>query len=273
MKDNIVVDFHTHIFPDDMAERTIGLLSERGRIMPFLNGTLTDLKKSMNEAGISYSIVLPVVTLPEHFENVFKFMLRIHRDRNIIAFGGLHPKSLSYRQELRKIKDAGFKGIKLHPDYQGIYIDDFDCMRVIDYATELGLWISVHSGIDAGFVDSLCCTPKRLKNVLKEVQTDRLILAHMGSWGLWHEVQELLIGEDFYMDTAFCLGRVSEKRMIDMFRGHGIEKILFATDSPWCGQKEEIAALDSMDLTDEEKHMVLGGNAVRILGLEAHDED
>ena len=38
------------------------------------------------------------------------------------------------------------KGIKLHPDYQDTYFNDIRYKRIISYATELGLIISVHAG-------------------------------------------------------------------------------------------------------------------------------
>lgn len=263
-----IVDFHTHIFPDKLAAKSLEILGARARLVPFTDGTLNGLLESMKDGGVTESVVLPVVTDPGQFENIFRFMVSVADTEGIVAFGGLHPKSDNYREELRRIKDAGFKGIKLHPDYQQVFIDDPECLRVIDYATELGLWITVHGGIDIGYVDYLGCTPKRVKNVLDQIDTDRLILAHMGAWGLWHEIQELLIGREFYMDTAFCLGRMSEGKIIEMIRQHGAEKILFATDSPWCGQKEDLAVFNSLGLTETEKEMILGGNAARMLGLE-----
>ena len=44
----------------------------------------------------------------------------------------------------------GLKGIKLHPTYQNTYIDDIRYERIIGYAVELGLLVSIHCGRDLG---------------------------------------------------------------------------------------------------------------------------
>ena len=51
-----------------------------------------------------------------------------------------------------------------------------------------------------------------------------------------------------------------------MIKNHGVEKILFATDSPWNGQKEYIERFKQLDgLSDIEKEMILGTNAQKLL--------
>ena len=35
----MIIDFHTHTFPDKMAEKTIAFLSEKGGIKPYREGT------------------------------------------------------------------------------------------------------------------------------------------------------------------------------------------------------------------------------------------
>ena len=48
----MIIDFHTHIFPDKMAEKTISFLSEKGGIPSFSNGTEAGLIDKMKEAGV-----------------------------------------------------------------------------------------------------------------------------------------------------------------------------------------------------------------------------
>lgn len=56
----------------------------------------------------------------------------------MISFGGIHPESENYKQELQEIKSLGMKGIKLHPDYQEMYFNDIRYKRLVSYASELG---------------------------------------------------------------------------------------------------------------------------------------
>ena len=58
----MLVDFHTHCFPDRLASRAIPKLSATGGIKPYTDGTASGLQGSMKEAGIFLSVVLPVAT-------------------------------------------------------------------------------------------------------------------------------------------------------------------------------------------------------------------
>ena len=61
----MIIDFHTHIFPDKIAHKTIDALSLRAKIPFFSRGDTETTLKSMDEAGIDKSVVLsknPVTT-------------------------------------------------------------------------------------------------------------------------------------------------------------------------------------------------------------------
>ena len=47
----------------------------------------------------------------------------------------------------------------------------------------------------------------------------------------------------------------------------GAERVLFGTDSPWAEHKEQIARIENCPLSDEEKALILGGNAKKLLNL------
>mgnify|MGYP004452568245 CR=1 FL=1 len=48
----MIIDFHTHIFPDAIAQRTIEKLEAAANIKAHSDGTLTGLKTSMQKAGV-----------------------------------------------------------------------------------------------------------------------------------------------------------------------------------------------------------------------------
>ena len=82
------------------------------------------------------------------------------------------------------------------------------------------------------------------------------------------ETEEYLIGTDILLDTALCArGNIPEEQLTRMIRRHGAEKVLLGSDFPWHRSEEEIALIRSLPLTEEEKAMILGGNAQRLLGL------
>ena len=280
-----IIDFHTHAFPDKIAGKTIELLSKKGGIPAHTDGTMEGLRTGLTEAGISLGIVLPVVTRPEQFASVTRFAAQINEERvlrkkattgdgegtataELLSFGGIHPDSPDYKKELKTLAELGFRGIKLHPDYQGVYFDDIRFMRIIEYASELGLIIITHAGVDIGFPDTVRCTPERALKVLREVKPQKLVLAHMGGWSLWEEVIEKLAGEPVYLDTAYSMGHISEEHFMTLCRAHGTERILFGTDCPWGNPKRDAETFLTMPLRVEEQEAILHENAERLLGLQ-----
>lgn len=261
-----MIDFHTHIFPEKIAKTTLDFLESRCKTKPHTNGIAEGLSQSTREAGLDISVVLPVVTKPSQFASVNRFASQLQME-NLLSFGGIHPDSADYKAELKAIKDSGLKGIKLHPDYQGVFIDDIRYERIISYASELDLIVSVHAGFDPGYPDCVHCTPMKASKMISEVQPGKLVLAHMGGYMRWDDVEEYLVGKDVYFDTAVVFGSISDEQFIRICRAHGTDKILFATDSPWSGQKESVEYFKQMNLTDAEKEQIFDKNARILLTL------
>ena len=60
----MIIDFHTHTFPDKIAAATVAHMSEASRLTAFTDGSEAGLKASMQKSGVGASVVLPVVTNP-----------------------------------------------------------------------------------------------------------------------------------------------------------------------------------------------------------------
>ena len=235
------------------------------------------LQESMKRAGVDYSLLLPVATSVKQVDKMNQEAVAANEcagETGLLSFGAIHPDTPDYKEVLSWLADHDVRGIKLHPDYQGTFFDDIRMERIVDKATELGLYTVVHGGIDIGLPDPIHCTPARTVKVLQDTGTDKLIVAHMGGWTLWDEVEELLIGRNVYLDTSFsidCLegvqGLLNKERFTRMVRDHGADRILFGTDSPWCDQKQSKEWILHTDLTGEEKEKILGENARKLLGF------
>lgn len=273
----MLIDFHTHIFPDKVAHRAVSNLEFIGRVAAYTDGTLEDLRRSMKESGVTHSVVLPIVTKPEQFRHINEFARSITHEEpdedglSVISFGGIHPDSPDYKAELRYIRDSGLKGIKLHPTYQNTYIDDIRYERIIDYASQLGLIVSIHCGRDLGYPEQVNATPKRVHRMIHDVFPDgsanNLVLAHLGGHDMENESEHFLVGGNYYMDLAYVLRLALPEQILRICRNHGMEKILFATDSPWSGQKEDVDYIRTIGFTEEELKQILCKNGSRLLGL------
>lgn len=265
-----MIDFHTHIFPDTIADKSIPHLAEVCKIAPFTDGKMSGLLRSTEDAGLDCSVILPVVTAPKQFESIHRFAMQFMEGK-LVSFGGIHPDSEAYKEKLRWIKEQGFKGIKLHPDYQDTYFNDIRYKRIISYATELDLIVSVHAGVDPLCPDDVHCTPKMAAEVIDEVAPTKLVLAHMGGHEMYDEVERYLIGKDVYFDTAVVLDKMKQEQFLRMVRNHGTDRILFASDSPWAGQKEFVRCFHKLPLSNEEQEQILSKNAEKLLRGTEHD--
>lgn len=269
----MIIDFHTHIFPDKIAAKTISSLEERAGLTASTDGTLNGLLASMDEGNIDLSVVLPVVTKPSQFQTVNDFAAQVNRNYGdrLLSFGGIHPDSEDYKKELDYVHKLGLKGIKIHPDYQGVMIDDVRYMNIIEYADSLGLIVLTHAGVDIGLPEPVHCPPDRMRRVLDTIHPKKMVVAHYGGWRQWEEVKEYLAGEEVYLDTAFTFGYVGDKLSEELFyeimEKHGSDKILFATDCPWGSQKSDLQAFQKLDLQEEVKRAILCENAKKLLGL------
>ena len=70
---------------------------------------------------------------------------------------------------------------------------------------------------------------------------------------------------NFYLET--CSTYRSPGVIEELVREAGADRVLFGSDTPLMDPRAQIGKIITADLTDEEKRMVLGGNAIRLLGL------
>ncbi len=262
----MIIDFHTHIFPEKIAAATIAELEQKSGLTAATNGTLEGLLNSMKQAEIDCSIIAPVVTAPRQFEGINRFAQDINEQiPHLISLGGIHPDSEDYKGQLKLLKSMGFKGIKLHPDYQGVCFDDIRYERIISEASELDMIVLVHAGVDIGMPEPVKCTPAMSAKVIKDTQPTKLILAHLGGWKLWDEVEELLVGRDVFLDTAFIHEFIEREQFKRIVKNHGYDKILFATDSPWAEQKGNVEWIRECHFTKEAENAIFYKNALELL--------
>jgi predicted TIM-barrel fold metal-dependent hydrolase len=94
-----------------------------------------------------------------------------------------------------------------------------------------------------------------------------LIAAHFGGYTEWDESMKWLVGQDIYFDTSSTLEWLPLDKANKMIRAHGVEKFLFASDFPMWDHEEELERFNRLDLTDEEREMILHKNAEKLLNI------
>ena len=280
----MIIDFHTHIFPEKISASVIEKLSLTSRTKYFSDGTLTGLLNSMQKNEISFSVVLPVATNSAQVEKINNSAATLNEkyfERGIISFASIHPDFENYRAELSRMKNLGFKGLKVHPVYQNTNLDDKKFLNIFYRAAELDLIVVTHAGLDIGFPGVVKCSPQMSKNVVEEIGNFKFILAHMGGWKNWDEVLFQLADKKIFLDTSFSTGKISARKdfswreedlnlldaikFLDFVKVFGAEKILFGTDSPWTSAETSIDFIKNLPITDAKKNKILGENARQLL--------
>lgn len=266
----MIIDFHTHIFPDKLAPRATAHLASLCHESPTTDGTAAGLLASMKRAGVSLSIALPVLTRVEQFDTVNTYAAEISQTPGIISFGGIHPDDPSVNEHLDRITALGLRGIKLHPDYQHTFVDDEKNIHVIKGAVERGLIVSIHSGWDSGYPEILHCSAERaarMLDIVGDAGRDRIVLAHSGCCRYPDEAIEHLAGREVYFDLGYTLWYDEPEQTARVIRAHGADRVLFATDCPWNNQADDVRRLSELGLSDGELEAIRWKNAARLLGM------
>lgn len=261
-----IIDAHAHIYPEKIAAKatdTIGIFYDIKMEMPA--GTPQNLLEEGSRAGISRYVVHSVATTAHQVRSINEFIKReIDAHPEFIGFITLH-QDLSEEEIVREVDWAlanGFKGIKLHPDFQKFYIDD-EAVEKFYRAASDKLPILFHIGDDRYDYSK----PHRLAKMAKKYPRVNFIAAHFGGYRCWSEVSVYEGLDNVWFDTCSALpmiGAEEAKRLIEKF---GAERFFFATDFPMWDARGELERFNQIPLTEKEREMILGGNIKRLLKL------
>lgn len=267
----MIIDAHAHIFPDRIAEKaTAGIGGFYKGLVVQGNGTLGELLEKGAEAGVDRFIVQSVASVPAQVEPINNFISESVREypEKLIGFGAMHPDYHDIGKEIERIISLGLRGIKLHSDFQDFAIDDERAFPIYE-AAQGRLPILFHNGDTRSDLSS----PERLLNVVKRFPKLTVIGAHFAGWSMWkkstglfREYLEENPESPIYTDCSSSLYAMSPEQATKLIRKFGVRRVMWGTDYPMWHAKEELARFAKLPLTDSEKEMVLGGNALRLLG-------
>ena len=270
----MVIDFHTHIFPEKIAKSTIDALQKRSNGVGYTDGTDAGLLLNMENAGVDIAVSLPVLTKPTQFESVTNFAISINEkyknsSRRIISFAGMHPECEEIPKKMRFLKDNGFLGVKIHPDYQNSFINHEGYISILNEAKENDLIVVTHAGVDDGYKgEPVKCPPQLCAEVIKKTNHKKFVLGHYGAHRQWNDALDLLCDLDVYFDTAFTVRTIDEELFKKILYRLGEDNVLFATDCPWRDMKQDLQTVKSFNLGKEIEDKILYKNALKLLKLD-----
>ncbi len=264
----MIIDFHTHIFPEELATKAKETLLKNinYRYEPVTDLTKKGLITRMDQWGIDISVVQTIITKKTQLEKTNRWAQSISDDR-IIAFGGIFPHTEDYKKDIDFVCSLGFKGIKFHVEYQNFNVDDPKVLKIYDYALSKDLIILHHAGEDHGMPPPYKSNPEKFAYIANQMKGGIMIAAHLGGHNMWDDVEKYLVGRNIYLDTSMGFEYFSIDQFLRILKAHGSDKILFASDSPWSNAKNEIDTINNLPIKRENKNMILGENAKRILKI------
>ena len=224
---------------------------------------LDDFLARLDEAGIARAIVHSAATAPGQVIPANNWAIHVQNtNQQLLAFGTLHPDFTNWEAELDRLERNGIKGLKLHPDFQGFWLND-PRLQPIYEALQGRFTVMCHIG-DRVPPEQNPSSPAKLARIKKDFPGLKVIAAHFGGFQHWDYVLEHLAETDVYVDTSSSLDFISDEQLQSIYHALGRERILFGSDYPLSTPTREIRLLrQRLQLSDAELEEILtNGNAL-----------
>lgn len=191
--------------------------------------------------------------------NEFVYKLKENSEDRVIQFIWITTQIDNPTEYLDiKLKEWGFKGVKLHQCWESFTIDSKFFKKVAEWAeiNKLPLFIHLYSDKEV----------KKLIEYKRKHPNLKLIIAHL--FGLELFIKKNLKDENLYFDIS-PVQLTSTKRLTDALSYYGSEKLIFGTDSPYGKDysRINIERVNSLNISKVDKENILGNNIKNLLNL------
>jgi predicted TIM-barrel fold metal-dependent hydrolase len=290
-----IIDAHVHTYPTS----AIGLQATGGMNLSGCAGTVQEILALMSVGGIDKAAMMnmtPVADMreaalaagkgtPQEIERQMIDRLKRRNDwtcqaareqPSLVPFISLDPsmRPEGAVAEVRRCREQGAVGIKLHPSSQRFNPDDPRLWPVYAEAESLEMPVLSHGGFfPADPESSEFSRPRAFARVLEAFPKLRFVLAHMGQGYI---DESLAMAERFpnlhFDSSSVITGTVyppslSDDEAVALVRRFGAERILFGSDWPWFHPLRDLERIETLALSPSERRLILGENARRVMGI------
>lgn len=261
-----IIDAHAHIYPAKIAEKATQAIGDfYGIKMSMPAGVSERLIETGKAAGITRYVVHSCATKAEQVAHINEFIkAETDAHKEFIGYMTLHQDMTEEEvdAEVARCINMGFKGVKLHPDFQKFYIDDENVEKIYRAVGDK-FPILFHTG-DNRYEYS---KPYRLANIAKKYKNVKFIGAHFGGYRCWDELDCYNGLDNVYFDTSSSLSFISVEKATGLIRKFGAEKFFFGTDFPMWNASEEIERFNKLPLTGDEREKIFALNIKTLLKI------
>lgn len=262
-----VINSHCHIYPEKIASKAVEGIKNFYDLNMSLNGRTDDLIKDGSKVGVVHYLVHSVATTPKQVKSINEFISYEVKSHNglFTGFGTLHPDSDDIEGDFNYLCDLGLKGVKLHPDFQLFALNEKKAFDLGEVIAAGDVPLLIHCG-DFRYNYS---NPEQLIPFLDKFPDLTVIGAHFAGWSMWEDATRQLAGrQNLYVDLSSSLYALSAETANELIHAYGTDKVLWGTDYPMWDSVSEMEYFNRIDLTDEERSMILYENAAKLLKLE-----
>jgi predicted TIM-barrel fold metal-dependent hydrolase len=249
--DTPVVDFHNHL-----ARWTRhGMVDDQDRYL-----------RVMDAAGVDVACVNCIFFSDARRGNdvVARFVER-RPDRFVpVAFVTPHYPEEAIAELERCFDELGAKFLKIYPAYAQRPIDDPAWVPIFEWCSGRGVAVMSHAQFSDGLprTDGYTALSQQFPGV-------KWVWAHGGGGGPHSLVDAVKVGPacpNVYFETACNASPYGGlERLVEAV---GADRVLFGSDMPLFDARQEVARVMLSDIPDESKPLVLGLNAIKLLGLD-----
>ena len=278
----MIIDFHTHVFPPQIKKNRSKyidsdpcfaiLYSEKNTKLT----TADELIDSMDKEGVDISVIvnigwvtheLCVETNDYILESVARYPERL------IGFCSVQPNSYEAAvAEIERCAKGGMRGVgEIRPDMQLFDLRDELMIPIIEVLRKHKLILLTHASEPVGhsYPGKGIITPAMLYPFIASFPDLTVVCAHWGGglpfYALMPEVKQAM--RNVFFDTAASPYLYSPQVYNQVISLVGSDRILFGSDYPVMTPGRLLKEINSLDLPEETKNLILSGNAQRLLGI------
>ena len=261
------LDFHCHIYPAKIAEKARQSTGAfYGVECGDCTGQAEDLLARCDEAGIEACVIHSVATKPEQVDSINNFLLRVSQAHpgRFLPFGTVHQDTQDMGRVADWLCEHGFRGVKLHPDIQGVALNDPRLMPLYE-ACRGRLTVLFHAGDDRYSYS----TPAEIIPVLEAFPDVTFVGAHLCGYHVWSDAVPVMAKrfDNLYVDCSSSSFAMGTEKFREYIAAYGYDRVLFGSDYPMWDPRTESRILEFLDLPQQALEDVFWNNAARLLNL------
>ncbi len=268
---NRIFAHHAHVFPENVRS----------------HGTVKRLLELMDACGIERAVAFAPFAYQvgtQGAESSIWLSKEIKDEARLVGFGTI-DFDRPIAEQVRAIHDLGFPGIKLHPAAQKFDVLGEPAWEVYREAERVGLFLTFHTGIHWHRIKDYQVI--HFDEIAYHFPKLRFSMEHVGGYHFLNEAMAVILNNmrtqdgkrlsNVYGGLTSVFDRDKQRhwymgpeRLNDVVWQVGAQQLIFGLDFPYNGIAETKVALEMLgdvELSDDERRMVLGGNLERVLGL------